>query len=105
MTTKNSTVEKGAEKKLPPNAGKGRVKGVPNRATSQAREAIARFVDGNAERLNEWLEEIYAQDGPKAAFNCFTDLLEYHVPKLARHEHTGEDGAPLQVNIVRFTDD
>jgi hypothetical protein len=24
-------------------------------------------------------------------------LLEYHVPKLARHEHTGKDGGPMVV--------
>lgn len=75
----------------------GTRKGIPNKATANAREAIARFVDGNAERLNGWLELIEKQDGPKAAFQCFTDLLEYHVPKLARHEHTGKDGGPIVV--------
>jgi hypothetical protein len=54
-------------------------------------------VDGNAERLNGWLDQIEDRDGPKAAFQCFTDLLEYHVPKLARHEHTGEGGGPVRV--------
>jgi gamma-glutamyl:cysteine ligase YbdK (ATP-grasp superfamily) len=52
----------------------------------QAREAIAAFVDGNADRLQEWLDQIATQDGPKAAFQCFTDLLEFHVPKLTRSE-------------------
>lgn len=64
----------------------GSRKGIPNKATANAREAIARFVDGNADRLNGWLDEIEAKDGPKAAFACFTDLLEYHVPKLSRAE-------------------
>lgn len=76
--------------------GPGRGKGNPNKATKNAREAIARFVDGNADRLNRWLDEIEANDGPKAAFQCFSDLLEYHVPKLARHEHTGEGGGPVK---------
>jgi hypothetical protein len=75
----------------------GSRKGRPNKSTANAREAIARFVDGNADRLNEWLTLIEAKDGPKAAFNCFTDLLEYHVPKLARHEHTGKDGGPVVI--------
>lgn len=74
----------------------GRPPGTPNKATANAREAIARFVDGNADRLNAWLDEIYAQDGPKAAYQCFTDLLEYHVPKLARTEHTGEGGGAVK---------
>lgn len=95
---KPSKVLSSSERRRPPNAGKGRIKGVPNKATANAREAIARFVDGNADRLNGWLNQIEAQDGPKAAFTCFTDLLEYHVPKLARHEHTGKDGGPMVVS-------
>lgn len=75
----------------------GSRKGVPNKSTSAAREAIARFIDGNVERLNGWLDEIYAKDGPKAAFNCFSDLMEYHVPKLARHELTGDGGGPVVI--------
>lgn len=78
----------------------GSRKGIPNKVTANAREAIARFVDGNADRLNDWLTEIEQKDGPKAAFNCFTDLLEYHVPKLARHEHTGEGGGPVVVSTT-----
>lgn len=37
-------------------------------------------------RVQGWLDEIHAKDGPKAAMACFTDLIEYHVPKLARSE-------------------
>lgn len=78
----------------------GRGKGTPNKATLQAREAIARFVDGNAHRLNGWLDEIAANDGPKAAFQCFSDLIEYHVPKLARTEITGKDGGPVVIQAT-----
>jgi hypothetical protein len=78
--------------------GPGRPKGVPNKATSRAREALATFIDGNADRLQGWLDDIAAEHGPKEAFRCFADLLEYHVPKLTRTELTGEDGGP-----VRFT--
>lgn len=99
--TKASTVVKPAGPK-PPNAGKGRVKGVPNKSTKNAREAIARFIDGNADRLQEWLDEIATTDGPKAAFTCFSDILEYHVPKLARTEVTAEISGSLKVErIVR----
>jgi hypothetical protein len=75
----------------------GRPKGVPNKATANAREAIGRFVDGNSDRLNQWLDEIYANDGPKAAFQCFSDLIEFHVPKLARTEHVGDGGGPVRI--------
>lgn len=67
----------------------GQGKHGPPKAKLAAREAIARFVDGNADRLNAWLDQIEAADGPKAAFQCFADLLEYHVPKLSRAEVSG----------------
>lgn len=77
----------------------GRPKGAPNKATATAREAIARFVDGNAHRLSEWLDQIAADD-PKAAFHCFCDVIEYHIPKLARTELTGKDGAALLPKVL-----
>ncbi len=80
----------------------GRPKGSPNKATAAAREAIARFVDGNADRLQGWLDEIHAEKGAQAAFDCFTSLVEYHVPKLARTELTGKDGESLVVEITRL---
>jgi hypothetical protein len=60
---------------------------------------IASFVDGNADRLKMWLDEIYERDGPKAAFMCFSDLIEYHVPKLSRTEVTGKDDGPVELVI------
>ena len=79
--------------------GGGRPKGSKCKTTMKAREMIASFVDGNAARLNEWLEEVYHEDGPRAAFNCFSDLIEYHVPKLARNEVTGPDEGPVELVI------
>lgn len=92
-------MNKGAFKKgeKKPNQGK---RG-PGKATINAREAIARFVDGNADRLQEWLDKIAKEDGPKEAFKCFADVLEYHVPKLARTELTGKDGGP-QTHVYRW---
>lgn len=78
----------------------GREAGTPNRATANAREAIAAFVDGNTPRLQAWLDKIERDDGPKAAFQCVMDLLEYHVPKLARTELTGKDGADLLPKVL-----
>ena len=78
-----------------------RPKGSPNKATAEAREAIARLVDGNAHRLNIWLDEIYKEKGAEAAWRCMMDVIEYHVPKLARHEHTGQDGKPQEI-VVRW---
>ena len=80
--------------------GGGSRAGIPNKATAAAREAISRFVDGNAERLQGWLDEIHAEKGAEAAFRCFSDLLEYHVPKLARHEHSGPDGGKIEIEAT-----
>lgn len=73
---------------------------MPNKATAKAREAIARFVDDNAERLQGWLDDIAKTDGPKAAFACVLDLLEFHIPKLARTELTGKEGGELVTRFV-----
>ena len=77
----------------------GRAPGTPNKATAQAREAIALFVDNNAHRLQAWLDQI-AEEDPKRAFELFQSVLEYHVPKLARHEHTGDGGGPVVVTAT-----
>ena len=79
----------------------GRQAGTPNKATQAAREAIARFVDGNSDKLQEWLEQIAEEKGPQAAFECFASMVEYHVPKLARTETTGKDGGP-QEWVIRW---
>lgn len=93
-------------------SGQGRPKGVPNKATMAAREAIATFVDGNAGRLQEWLDQIAGgvtnEDGefivapnPEKAFSLFQSVIEYHVPKLARNENTGKDGGP-QEHVIKW---
>ena len=79
--------------------GGGSRKGVPNRSTALAREAIAQFVDNNSEKLQGWLDQIATEKGPEAAFRCFTDLVEYHVPKLARTEVTGQDQGPVKIEV------
>lgn len=94
-------------------AGPGRPKGVPNKATLDARRAIADFVDGNAHRLTEWLdavaagvkavnaetgeEKVLVAPNPAKAFELFQSVVEYHVPKLARTEHVGDNGGPIRI--------
>ena len=72
-------------------SGQGRKKGVPNKATKEAREAIAKFVDANAGRMQVWLDAV-AKDDPEKAFQLLNSVIEYHVPKLARTEveHSGK---------------
>lgn len=76
----------------------GRPPGALNKATVAAREAIATFVDGNADRLQEWLDRIAVGD-PERAFSLFMAVVEYHVPKLARTEHSGPDGKAIPVSL------
>lgn len=97
----------------------GRQTGTPNKATANAREAIGRFVDSNAHRLQKWLDDIaeglpeldkagepvpgkfLKEPNPRMAFDMFQSVVEYHVPKLARTEHTGADGGPIVVSATK----
>lgn len=76
--------------------GGGSRKGKPNRASEEARLALARLIDRNAERMQGWLDEIAAEKGAQAAWDSFVSILEYHVPKLARNEHSGLEGGPIE---------
>jgi hypothetical protein len=89
-------------KAKPPAAGRGRVKGTPNKATGMAREAIAKLVEGNVDQLQEWLSEIAIDEkqGPAVAFKLLMDVMEYHIPKLARTEHTGDGGGPIDHSLT-----
>jgi hypothetical protein len=84
----------------------GRAAGTPNKATAEARQAIATFVDQNAHRLVEWLDRV-SEENPAKAFELFQSVIEYHVPKLSRSDntHSGPDGEAMKhewtVNLVR----
>ncbi len=67
-----------------------RPRGSVNKATKNAREAIGALVEANSPRMQEWLDRIAEEQGPLAAWNCMRDVIEYHIPKLARTEHAGE---------------
>ena len=100
--------DKQAKNSKHPNLNVGRKAGAVNKATSQAREAIARFVDGNAPSMQKWLEQV--ADGvkndddkyivlpnPEKAFGMLQSVMEYHLPKLARTEHSGDEEQPMKV--------
>jgi hypothetical protein len=98
----------------------GRPKGVGNKSTGMAREAIARFVDGNANKMEEWLQSVaygiqatdkeghpkFSTEGnpiyvvppnPEKAFGMLQSVMEYHLPKLARTEHLGDEDQPVKI--------
>ncbi len=81
-------------------AGPGRPKGMPNKATSKVREAIAELLERNASNMDRWLNEVADKD-PYKALDLMQKLSEYHIPKLARTEVTGKDGEAQEM-IVRW---
>ena len=88
--------------------GAGRPAGSPNKSTALAREAIAKFVDGNAHKMEEWLVQVangvknednkfIVLPNPEKAFGMLQSVMEYHLPKLARTEHTGDEDQPVKI--------
>lgn len=74
----------------------GRATGVPNKATADVRAAIALIAEGNVHAVESW---IMAIEDPAKRVDCFLRMLEYHIPKLGRTEHTGPDGGDLHISI------
>ena len=98
----DSKIVKPSARPKPPRAGLGRMKGVPNKATARAREAFAMFVENNVDKMQGWLEDI-ANDpkhGAKVAMETLLAVSEYHIPKLARTEHVGDGGGPVELKVA-----
>lgn len=86
----------------PPNCGKGRPKGIPNKATADVRACVALIAQNLAPEVEGWIRR-GARKNPLGAANLLATLLEYHIPKLARTELTGLNGKPLEVSIVQYS--
>jgi hypothetical protein len=86
-----------AEKRKPPNAGKGRVKGVPNKTTADVRKAFSMLLEGSADQLQGWLRRVAVED-PARALELVAKFAEYHIPKLSRTElSTGSDTLKIEI--------
>lgn len=75
----------------PPNAGKGRPKGTPNKVTGEVKEMILQALSnvGGVEYLQR-----RAEDSPTAFLSLIGKVLPLQV--------TGENGGPLTVEILRY---
>ena len=71
--------------------------GIPNKCTTDVRAVIADFARQYAPDLGKWLNEIA---DPAKRMDLYLRALEYHVPKLNRTEHTGEDGGPIDHSLT-----
>lgn len=95
MASKEQAGAASAAKRLPPNAGKGRVKGVPNKTTALLKDAILKAADkaGGREGLIGYLVT-QAKRNPTA----FLPLLGKVIPL----QVTGADEGPVVVQIMRY---
>ena len=76
----------------------GRAKGQTNKTTAEIRDAYQKLVEDNLTNMTEWLVQVAAEN-PERAMDLMLKLSEYMIPKLARQEVTGADGADLFKNI------
>lgn len=79
-------------------AGAGRKAGVPNKITADVRAVFAGIMERNASKAEQWIERV-ADSDPYKATDLLLRMAEFHVPKLARTEHTGKGGGALLVKL------
>lgn len=80
----------------------GRQKGTPNRATAAKAAEVAA---SGLTPLDYMLAVMRDENNDQAIrLDAANKAAPYIHPKLASIEHTGEDGGPLVVKIIRFED-
>lgn len=74
---------------------------MPNKTTGRAREAFALLVENNVDKMQGWIDEVATDPklGKKIAFDMLMAISEYHIPKLARTEHVGDGGGPVEMRV------
>lgn len=93
----------------------GRPKGVQNKVTTKAKELVVGLVENNLTAVQAMLQQVasgikqneadpnskYIVDpDPKGAIGLIFQLLEYHIPKLARQEIVGDAQNPLMIQRI-----
>lgn len=84
--------------------GPGRPKGVPNKATTTFRETVTKLLEGNADNVALWLDQVATgshgkEPAPEKALDLLAKLAEYAAPKLSRTEVVGDNDSPLHHKV------
>ena len=100
-------VNAGSFKKGEKRPKQGRPPGMANKATTEFRETVRALLEDNRGNVGRWLALVAEGDGtdkgapdPGRALDLLSRLAEFAAPKLARTEHVGEGGGPVQVQRV-----
>lgn len=72
----------------------GRPPGVPNRTTTDFKEAVNKLLNDCGPQLFEWVQQV-AVKNPQRAVDCLAALAEYAIPKQSRVTHTGDPNEPV----------
>lgn len=87
------------------NRGRGRPAGSVNKATKTFRDTINTLLEGNAENVSVWLDQVATGNGdpdkadPAKALDLLAKLAEFAAPKLSRAEVAGDPDAPIKTVI------
>jgi hypothetical protein len=83
----------------------GRPVGASSEQTKKMKAAFGYLIEGNLDRMTEWLDQIAEQD-PKSAMDIIIRLSERFIPKLSQQQLVDGDGENLFKNIqFRFGED
>ena len=75
----------------------GRKKGTPNKKTAQWENFVEYCMNSGLEKFQQEMDKLQG----KAFTDTFINLIEYHKPKLARTELTGDGGNAIEIKITR----
>lgn len=75
----------------------GSRKGIPNKKTQQWETFADYCLTGGLEKFQKELDSLSGKD----FIIAFSNLLEFHKPKLARNENINEDKGELTIKVIR----